>query len=219
MTDMLDQLDRTHRELSSRETEHGSQRSVLLRRTFDTDIEDVWDACTDADRIARWLGPVSGDLRLGGRYQIEGNAGGEIQRCEPPKLLRVSWIYGEESPTNTSVVEVRLATASPTATAFELEHMAVDIDPQHWQQFGPGAVGIGWDLALFGLAAHLAGSSVTAAEDAELLQTTEAKEFMTAAGRAWGAAHETAGASAAEASGAVDRTLAAYTGEASPTDS
>ena len=34
------------------------------------------------DRIPRWIGgAVTGDLRLGGRYQIEGNASGEILRA------------------------------------------------------------------------------------------------------------------------------------------
>ena len=31
--------------------------------------------------------PISGDLRLGGRYQLQGNAGGEILVCEPPQHL------------------------------------------------------------------------------------------------------------------------------------
>jgi hypothetical protein len=46
----------------------------VLRRTYDAPIEDVWDACSDPDRLKRWFSPVSGDLRLGGRFQIEGNA-------------------------------------------------------------------------------------------------------------------------------------------------
>lgn len=38
----------------------------------------MWDACTDPERIPRWFLPISGDLRLNGRYQLEGNAGGAI---------------------------------------------------------------------------------------------------------------------------------------------
>ena len=45
-------------------------------------IEDVWDALTNPERIGRWFLPISGDYRLGGRYQFEGNAGGEIVACE-----------------------------------------------------------------------------------------------------------------------------------------
>jgi hypothetical protein len=34
--------------------------------------------------LRRRFPPVSGDLRLGGKYQLGGNAGGEILACEPP---------------------------------------------------------------------------------------------------------------------------------------
>src|SRR5262249_55998757 len=84
----------------------GGSRTVLLRRAFPAPVEDVWDACTTAERIGRWLMPVSGDLRLGGRYQLHGNAGGEVLRCEPPKLLRVTWGMGDGPA---SEVEVRLS--------------------------------------------------------------------------------------------------------------
>src|SRR5260370_16198190 len=42
----------------------------------------------------RALLPIIGDLRLGGHYQFEGNAGGTIRRCEPPRLLAVTWEMG-----------------------------------------------------------------------------------------------------------------------------
>ena len=31
---------------------------------------DLWEALTSAERIPRWFAPVSGDLRLGGRFQV-----------------------------------------------------------------------------------------------------------------------------------------------------
>lgn len=55
-------------------------------------------------------------LRAGGTFQTEGNAGGEIPRCEAPRLLRVTW--GGE----TSVVELRLAPTGDIATTLELDH-------------------------------------------------------------------------------------------------
>jgi uncharacterized protein YndB with AHSA1/START domain len=62
----------------------------------------VWDACTDPDRLNRGFLDVTGDLRLGGSYQLEGNAHGEILRCSPPRLLAVSWIYGTDRPMRSS---------------------------------------------------------------------------------------------------------------------
>ena len=82
------------REVDSREHEGRAARVVVATRTYDTSVEDVWDALTSAERIPRWFLPVSGDLRLGGRYELKGNAGGKILRCDPPHHLAVTWEYG-----------------------------------------------------------------------------------------------------------------------------
>ena len=58
--------------------------TVTLTRLFDTSVDDLWDALTSKERIPRWFLPVEGDLRLGGRYQLKGNAGGTITACTPP---------------------------------------------------------------------------------------------------------------------------------------
>ena len=195
----------THRETGRA----GSARSVLLRRTYDAPIEDVWDACTNPERIDRWFLPVSGDLRVGGSYQLEGNAGGEIVTCEPPRLLRITWIFGEPpAEGERSEVELRLSPAPDGATQLELEHTA-DVDPKFWAQFGPGAVGLGWDLTLLGLDGHLRGEPPPA-DYAELLESPEARAFMTHCSEAWGAAHAASGASEEEVAAAVAGTTAAY---------
>ena len=98
MSEIIDQISQAHRAVraGSGGGDGGTvTRTVVVRRAFPAPIEDVWDACTTAERIGRWLMPVSGDLRLGGKYQLEGNAGGEILSCEPPRLLRVTWVMGE----------------------------------------------------------------------------------------------------------------------------
>jgi len=42
-------------------------QTLVAERTYDTAIDDLWDAITSAERIPRWLLPISGELRLGGR--------------------------------------------------------------------------------------------------------------------------------------------------------
>lgn len=205
MIDIVNQINGIRREVGTGRFAAGEGPKVLLRRHYDAAVEDVWDACTNADRIKRWFLPVSGDLRLGGRYQLEGNAGGEIVRCEPPRLLRVTWVMGEMPP---SEVEVRLS-GDGEATDFELEHVAI-VDPAHWEQFGPGAVGVGWDMVLLGLGLHLQGGSVGNPE--EWQRSAEAKEFITRSSNAWRAAYVASGVDPEIAAGAADRTTAAYTG-------
>ncbi|MFF7204225.1 SRPBCC family protein [Streptomyces sp. NPDC008141] len=208
MSDIVDRINDIHREVGSRTVPSGEARTVVLRRTYDAAVEDVWDACTDPERISRWFLPVSGDLRLGGRYQLEGNAGGEILRCEPPELLKVSWLFGENP--GFSEVQVRLTPEADERTVFELEHVAV-VPPEMWDRFGPGAVGVGWDLGLLGLGLYLAGNMI---DDLSAWQATgEAREFMTRSSEAWGVAYRASGAPADEVAAAVSATTEAYAAE------
>jgi uncharacterized protein YndB with AHSA1/START domain len=168
----------------------------------------VWDAITDADQINRWFLPITGDLRLGGKYQLKGNAGGEILRCEPPHLLKATWVFGD-NPTEVDVteVEVRLSPGANGETTLKLEHTAV-VDAKRWAEFGPGAVGVGWDLTLLGLSLHLRGGSL---EDPVAWQESpEARDFVTRSSNAWGAANKAAGATTAEAATAVANTTEFY---------
>ena len=140
-------------------------RTVTIARSYETSVEDLWDACTNAERIPRWFLPVSGELRLGGRYQLEGNAGGKIESCDPPHRFSTTWEYGGSM----GWIEVRLSTQDDTHTLFELEHISLVEGGGYWDRFGPGATGVGWDLALVGLALHLAvGSGMDPREVAAL---------------------------------------------------
>ena len=71
--------------------------AVTLTRLYDTDVDDLWEALTSAERIPRWFLPVEGELKLGGRYQLKGNAGGTITACTPPQR-RFSRIAARRSP-------------------------------------------------------------------------------------------------------------------------
>jgi uncharacterized protein YndB with AHSA1/START domain len=180
-------------------------RTVVIRRAFPATIEDVWDACTSAERIGRWFMPVTGDLRLGGKYQLEGNAGGEILDCAPPRLLRVTWVMGGGPA---SEVEVRLA-PDGADTVLELAHTTV-VDPAFWTKYGPGAVGVGWDLALLGLFLYLGTGNDRPEDPAAWAMNPDAREFITRSSEAWGVAYAQAGASEAEAAAAVAETTAFY---------
>jgi uncharacterized protein YndB with AHSA1/START domain len=180
-------------------------------RSYATSVDDLWEAITTPERLARWFTPVEGDLKLGGRYQLKGNAGGEITRCERPRALDVTW----EFMGGTSWVTVRLAADGPRAR-LTLEHIAHKdgIGEEHLKQFGPGAVGIGWDLALYGLERHLVDPTTPLDHAAVEAWTasSEGKAFMRASGDAWGAAHAASGENADEARAKAERTIAAYTG-------
>ena len=180
---------------------------VIAARTYDTTVEDLWDAITTKERIPRWFLPISGELRLGGRYQLHGNAGGTITRCEPPRAVGMTWEYGGTM----SWVEVRLEPTSDGRAHLELEHIA-HVDPM-WDEFGPGATGIGWDMALAGLANHIeTGTAVDPREAMAWLGSENGKEFVRGSSEGWCRAAIAAGTDEAVAKAAAARTTAAYTG-------
>lgn len=82
--DVLRYIGAVARSVETRLHQGKPARVVKASCAYDTGIEDLWDAITNAERLPRWLLPVSGDLRLGGRYQLEGNASGRITACDPP---------------------------------------------------------------------------------------------------------------------------------------
>jgi len=91
MTTPLDRIGAVTRALESTERDGVPTRVLVATRRYSAPPQDVWAALTEPDRIARWFLPVSGDLRLGGRYQLEGNAGGTVETCDPPRAFPSSW--------------------------------------------------------------------------------------------------------------------------------
>ena len=209
MIDIVREIEAVQREVGSGRIAAGEGRAIRLRRTYEAPIDDVWDALTTPERISRWFLPISGDYRVGGRYQLEGNAGGEILTCDRPNKFRVTWVYGDVTdPASVSELEVRLAPASEGSTTLELEHTAV-VPDEVWAEYGPGAVGIGWDQGLLGLSLYLrTGKSV---EDPVAWQLSdEGREYATRCSAAWGAANQAAGADPAAAAKAVANATAFY---------
>ncbi|MGN6868848.1 MAG: SRPBCC family protein [Solirubrobacteraceae bacterium] len=205
--DGTEHIDAATRRVGSGTLPGGEAQTVTIDRTYDAPLTDVWDACTNPERIPRWFLPVSGELHEGGRYQVQGNAGGLIERCEPPRRFRATWEFGGQ----VSWIELRLSEAANGGTRLELVHIAHVDD--HWTRFGPGAVGVGWDLALLGLTRHLrTGAAVDPEAGLAFPASEEGRRFIEASSRGWCEAAIAAGADGAEATAAAERTIAFFTG-------
>jgi uncharacterized protein YndB with AHSA1/START domain len=208
--DIASALGLVTRTVKSCERDGKPASTVTLTRLYDTDVDDLWDALTNAERIPRWFLPIEGDLKLGGMYQLKGNAGGTITACTPPTHFAATWEFGA----GVSWIDVKLAPEAGQAR-LTLEHTAIIED--HWKQFGPGAVGIGWDLALIGLARHLASRvSLDRAEAMSWMGSPNGKEFMSESGERWRAAHVASGEQPALAKERSDRTIAFFRGDTPP---
>lgn len=217
MVDVQSQLHGVERTFHIEDRDGERSHVQTLGQTYPAPIDDVWEAVTDADRIARWFLPVSGELKPGGRYQLEGNAGGTILECTPPTDgaagYRLSWEFGG----GVSWVAVRLA-AEGEKTRFVLEHVARASDMamanEWWQTYGPGATGVGWDGGLLGLGLHLGATegSLAPAEAEAWAGTDEGKAFYRGSADAWAAAHVESGADPEHAAKNADATYGFYTG-------
>ncbi len=208
MIDVQHEINAEDRQVGSRRLAAGEARTLTIRRTYAGSVDDVWDACTNPERIPRWFLPISGDLRLGGRYQLAGNAGGTIERCDPPRSFAATWEYGGE----VSWIEVRLTSVAGGRTQFELEHIA-HVDDSRWLEFGPGAVGVGWDLGLIGLGVHVESGGRRDPHELQAWSASdEGKRFIAESSRLWADASIAAGTDAEQARAAAQRTTAAYTG-------
>jgi uncharacterized protein YndB with AHSA1/START domain len=124
---------------------------VRMEDRFDTDIDDLWSALTDPSRLARWLGEVEGDLRLGGEFRarfFDGWEGtGRVEACEPPRRLLVATKHHSQS--DEQVIEAMLAAdGKQTILVWEERGMPLNLLAPY---------GAGVQVHVEDLAAYLAG--------------------------------------------------------------
>ena len=207
MIDVSEQINAVQRVVGSRVLEAGEARIATISQTYNATIEDVWDACTNPERLPRWFLPVSGELRVGGHYQLQGNAGGTVEQCDAPTNFCATWEYGGD----VSRIEVRLSPAADGGTLFLLEHTG-SVGDEKWAEFGPGAIGVGWDMTLTGLALHLASGEPNDPDEFMAWMMSDAgREFLTSSSLRWQDANIDAGTDPDVAKAAAERTTAAYT--------
>lgn len=146
----------------------GGKGAVRMQDRFDTDINDLWSALTDPGRLARWLGEVEGDLRLGGQFRAcffatgwEGT--GRVHECEPPQHFLVLTTEAGEPGEHT--IEATLS-ADGEQAILVIEERGMPSDQL-------AAYGAGVQVHVEDLAAHLVGHERCDAQArwAELLPT------------------------------------------------
>jgi uncharacterized protein YndB with AHSA1/START domain len=208
--DVDHQIKAVQRNIGNRTIDTGEAHVITISQSYDTDPADLWDAVTSIERIPRWFLPISGDLNVGGSYQLEGQANGTILTCDPPKNFTATWEYGG----NVSWIDVTVSSEGQDRARLVLEHIAEVVDDAIWRQFGPGAVGMGWDSMLLGLAIHLnTGESIDPSEGQQWTLTEDGRRFLTLSADEWYTANVAFGTDPAAARAMADRCLKAYLGE------
>jgi uncharacterized protein YndB with AHSA1/START domain len=142
----------THMSASTR----GTLRSVdgkgvvRMEARYETDVDDLWSAITDPERLARWIVEVSGDLHVGGEFNASFTSSwegvGRVDVCERPHRLLVTMSPGTADET---VIEAELhGDGDKTLLVIEERGLPLDVYADH---------GAGWQAHIDDLTAHLAG--------------------------------------------------------------
>lgn len=130
--------------------------AVRVETTLTTTLGDqparIWPLLTRGPRLARWYGPVTGHLVEGGDFSTIAGAHGRILEVEAPHRLHLTWEYAE----NVDDLQLALDPQDDGMSEFRLVHRG-NVPAEIFAEYGPGAMAIGWDIAVLGLAAYTHG--------------------------------------------------------------
>ena len=150
-------------------TEMQGDTALMIRRTFDADIQTLWKALTDPKAWLHWFGAnvatpqrTGADLRVGGAWYIEmtGNESGdphsvrgEFTEIDAPNRVSFTWAWYSK-PEAVSQVTYALKDLGGGRTSLTLTHerfASVELRDGH---------GRGWNGSMDNLAAYLASGAV-----------------------------------------------------------
>ena len=131
--------------------------AVRVEDVYDTDIGDLWEACTRPERLARWIAEVSGDLQVGGTihavFTSTWTGPGRVEVCDAPHHLLLTMEPGTEDE---SQMEAWL-TQEGSQTRLVVEERGLPVDRMYLH-------GAGWQAHLEDLGRSLAGHTDAHAE-------------------------------------------------------
>jgi uncharacterized protein YndB with AHSA1/START domain len=87
-------------------TETATQaRSIVVEKTLPYPPEKIWRTLTQSELIGQWLMPNDFAPKVGHRFTFktkpmgdwDGTVSCEVLDCDPPRLLRYSWIGGSKT--------------------------------------------------------------------------------------------------------------------------
>jgi glutathione S-transferase len=149
---------------------HPEAGALRLERTFAASAEEVFDAWTNPQVLARWCGPGPSwtspgcdvDLRIGGRYVLRMNdpesgrafvVGGEYREIDRPRRLVYTWRWESDDspdPGHVSLVSVDFVPAGEGTTVV-LEHSGLPSESSRARH------GSGWEGTFDNLARRVFG--------------------------------------------------------------
>ena len=139
-------------EVRGKLTDRAGIGEVRIEMLLLAPVEEVWAAVSRPERLAGWYGAIEGDLRVGGSYHAvlipSGWDGtGRVLECDPGRRLVI-----EGAEPGGPKVRDELLLTSPDASSTRAVLTKRGVDPAMI-----AAYGVGTQIHLENLAAHLAG--------------------------------------------------------------
>lgn len=191
-------------ELVSREDNPGA--TVSLSRRLAKPVSNIWRKITDPDQLSHWFLPISGQLEPGGHYSLKGNASGTILSCVPNSSIALTWEFAG----NMSWMDLAFVATSEENTDLTIAHTSL-FSP-HWDQYGAGATGVGWEMALMGFSHYILDPSYAEFDEEAFITSDTGIEFIEGSCKGWAAASIDGGIDSEIAHAAARQTSAFYRG-------
>lgn len=113
-----------------------SHGAIRVEDVYDTDVDDLWRACTDPERLARWIVQVAGDFRVGGMldatFTSTWTGAMRIEVCDAPHHLVVTQEPGTDEET---VIEAWLS-AEGARSRLVVEERGLGLGVLHFHAAG-----------------------------------------------------------------------------------
>jgi len=124
--------------------------TIVAQREIIAPIEDIWQAFSDADRLAHWFTTeAEHDFRVGGRYSNGDGDQGEYLEIIPNSRIQFSWEQPDYEPGSTVSIDfIPLATDRGNTWVVQVTHEGIACDDQ-------SDLDIGWNWALDSLVQYL----------------------------------------------------------------
>lgn len=183
-------------------------------------LDDIWGALTKPEKLAKWLGPVSGKLAKGGVYHIAAAATGQISVCEPKRRLALTFVGGSMKEGGVEqALDITFGTegkgrAKHSVIRLKITARQSDVPLASWAANGPAALGIGWEIIALSLGQYLDAPKAdrSASFITDLAKSDAGRDHAAAAFTAWRVAAAKGGAQGAVMAGPNPPLLAYYTG-------
>ena len=131
-----------------------NKKIVVIERTFEAPIEEVWEALTNKDQMKQWYFEVSDfKAEVGFEFQFSAASEGKtyLHKCkvvEANPITKISYTWSYDGYVGQSLVTFELFSEGKNKTRLKLTHSDLDTFPKEYAEFSQENFNEGWKTIL-----------------------------------------------------------------------